>query len=839
MLNPGNISAIKSSQPEGASLSKISLDGKWKFRKVGDQNWLNAQVPGTNFTDLLLNGSIGHPFYRNNEHKLQWIENEDWEYIRYFELDEKIFSKEVNLVFEGLDTFCEVYLNGKRILEANNMFIAYRIPCKEFLQVGENELHLIFQSPINAVEGIQKKLGFRYPADNDKTRDKLSVFVRKAPYHFGWDWGPKFVTSGIWQSSYLEINSGIRISDILVRQDWVNEELVHAQFNIETAGSNHKPLDLEILCENHPEIKLDKGSVVLPSQVNIPIKDPVKWWPHGLGESHLYVFRVRIYSGNEILDEKSIKIGFRTIEVVNEPDELGESFFFKVNGHPVFAKGANYIPSDSFLPQTSNQKYQQLFEDTCSANMNMLRVWGGGIYEKDNFYELADEYGIMIWQDFMFACTLYPADDAFLENVKKEITHTIKRLRNHACLVLWCGNNEVEMGSAFWGWKERFNYSEKLWEQLQEDYKKLFKNHIPNLVQQYDPGRFYFSSSPIGFWENLEDDSKGDNHYWGVWHGEEDFDEFRKRVPRFMSEFGFQSFPVFQSVKKFTLEEDWDISSEVMTTHQKHQRGNNLIKKYMLKDYPKPDSFEQFLYQSQVLQAEGMKIGLEAHRAAKPFCMGTLYWQINDCWPVASWSSIDYYGKWKALHYQAKRSFSRDILVVSSEGNEIIIQAITDGLEDLNGTLRIEVLDFAGNTILQTSKEIMLSSEMCVEAFKVSEKKLLKGHEPNESVMVASLSGPNIKTHETIFFFRSPKALNLKKPTIKYQVHGSADKMEVEIHADVLVKSLYIYSESLEGNFSDNFFDLLPNQKKTISIDKPGQGAGDSEFKFLHINPSR
>ncbi len=841
MLRSPKISNYKNAGEQGkeARLTRILLDGRWKFRKLGDSEWLNATVPGINFTDLLQNGIIDHPFYRNNEYELQWIENEDWEYLRNFEIEEELLTDEVNLVFEGLDTFCEIYLNGEKILESDNMFIPYRIPCKGLLKSGKNEVHLIFRSPIKAVEGIQKKGGFRYPAENDKTVDKLSVFIRKAPYHFGWDWGPKFVTSGIWQSCYLEVHARTRIHDVAVKQQWVNEELVNAIFSVEVEGSYQGPLDVEIFCENHPELELIRETLQPQKSFKVAVKDPVKWWPFGLGESHLYQFKVRVCDGEEILNERSIKIGFRTIEVVNEPDEHGESFFFRVNGHPVFAKGANYIPSDSFLPETSDQKYRQLFEDTCNANMNMLRVWGGGIYEKDIFYELADEYGVLIWQDFMFSCTLYPANDEFLDNVRNESIHNIKRLRNHACLALWCGNNEVEMGIAFWGWKKSFNYPDKLWDQLQEDYKKLFKEFIPNLVREYDPDRFYFSSSPISFWENPDDDNKGDNHYWGVWHGEEDFEEFRNRVPRFMSEFGFQSFPLLQSVKKFTVEEDWDITSEVMTTHQKHPRGNGLIKKYMLKDFPEPNTFEQFLYQSQVLQADGMKVGLEAHRAAKPFCMGTLYWQINDCWPVASWSSIDYYGRWKALHYQAKRSFSRDLLVIAQDKDEVTIKAITDGLNNLKATLTIQVYNFSGENIIQSSKEIELVKNNSVEVFRVRESNLIRKHVPGAVYLLATLYGPGVETYETIYYFRKPNELSLTKPTINFQLKEVEDKLFVELQSDSLVKSLYVYSESLEGNFSDNFFDLLPNKKKIISIERPQKGTEYPEIKFLYINPTR
>ncbi|MGB0851550.1 MAG: glycoside hydrolase family 2 protein, partial [Bacteroidia bacterium] len=500
------------------SRKTIELNGKWQFKKSGETVWADATVPGCNFTDLYNNGLIEDPFYRINETKLQWIEHCDWEYRKAFTVQEEdLNSSEAILNFEGLDTYCDVFLNGELILKNRNMFTAANVRCIKNLQVGTNELFIKFRSPINEVMPIHEKKGFVYPAENDKSEERLSVYTRKAPYHYGWDWGPRFVTSGIWRDVNLEFVLKTRISDIQVHQCSIEEDKAQLIFVVELETVEPFSGQLTITCEEASDarkcVAVSASEGTKKFSVPLTIKNPKLWWPNGLGEAHLYDFKILIESTDTCLFQANQKVGLRTIEVVNEEDEIGESFYVKVNGHPVFMKGANYIPSDSFLTRVSSSKYKQIFEDAVSANMNMLRVWGGGIYENDEFYDLADEYGILIWQDFMFACSLYPADQEFISNVKEEVSYNMKRLRNHPCLALWCGNNETEMGIEFWNWQETFGYSDATYARLKEDYDLLFKTTLPSLVKDLDPSRFYFSSSPIGFWENTQDDSKGDNHY--------------------------------------------------------------------------------------------------------------------------------------------------------------------------------------------------------------------------------------------------------------------------------------------------------------------------------------
>ncbi len=800
------------------------LHDNWSFRRAGDDRWLSAGVPGCNFTDLLRNGRIEDPFYRDNERSLQWIEQEDWEYLCEFELTEAELEADVDLVFEGLDTYAAVTLNGQRILDADNMFRVHRLACREHLEAGRNELVIVFRSPIREALPRHEESGFTYPAENDDSNERLSVYTRKAPYHYGWDWGPRFVTSGIWRPVYLEFIQCARIAGLhCVIRELTDQK---AELSITVDVDVRRPLTgmLSIDCPDVVGIR-QAAPVEMPAgsyshRVDVTIPEPRRWWPNGLGEAYLYDFEISIAANGGILDRRRQRVGLRTIELVNTADEHGECFYLKVNGRPVFMKGANYIPSDSFLDRVSVEKYRRVFADAVAANMNMLRVWGGGVYERDVFYELADEHGVLIWQDFMFACSLYPGDPDFLGSVAAEATDTIRRLRNHPCLALWCGNNEIEMGMECWDWPRKFNYSPALYSSLQDDYGRLFRDLLPRLVAEYDGERFYLPSSPIGFWERPEDDRRGDNHYWGIWHGGEDFEEYRRRVPRFMSEFGFQSFPLLESVKRYSEPTDWDISSEVMTVHQRHPRGSRVIRDYMGKSFREPDSFEHFLYLSQVQQAEGLRIAFEAHRGAMPYCMGSLYWQFNDCWPAASWSGIDYYGRWKALHYQARRSFAPTIVFTVPNGDDIEIRIASDTADTRSAELDIRLLNLDGELLARQSCDVRIPANTAATVWRTPQSVLLAGHDPRELVLVASLLNCDTRIGDSLYYFVPPRRLALRAPSVECGVEACPRGSLLRLRADTLVKHLYVSIDGLPAdvNLSDNFFDLLPGQEKRLYV---------------------
>ncbi|HRZ22178.1 MAG TPA: glycoside hydrolase family 2 protein, partial [Bacteroidales bacterium] len=602
-----------------------------------------ATVPGTVHTDLLVNKAIEDPFYRLNERQLQWIDKKDWEYRTAFVMDRTTLAREnIDLVFQGLDTYAEVFLNEKQVLQADNMFRTWRISGKDYLKEGTNSLRIRFLSPVN--EGLKKLQanGYPLPASNDQSEtgglgdQRVSPFVRKAPYHFGWDWGPRLVTSGIWRPICLEAWDEGRISDLNVRAIKIDPDHADLEVQFSVVSGKGTRLNARIYADSmliHEEA-LNPMPGENPVRIPVSIQQPELWWPNGMGNQKIYRIRVIVGKGNEMADEAEITTGLRTLRLVQEPDPdgSGKSFYFEVNGVPVFAKGANYIPNDVFLTRVTPDRYEYIVRSAAEARMNMLRVWGGGIYENDLFYDLCDRYGIMIWQDFMFACSMYPGDDAFLESVRLEATDNVKRLRNHPCIVLWCGNNEIETAWAEWdenrgwGWKQQYNHEQRsaIW----KAYDTLFHRMLPAIVAEYDPAVPYWHSSPSAGFGQLAgyDTRSGDMHYWGVWHGLHPFSDFRTYRARFMSEYGFQSFPEFSSVKRYTLPEDYDIESEVMMSHQRSGIGNLRIRQYMEPDYKVPKDFEQFLYVGQLLQAEAIKMAIECHRSDMPYCMGTLYW---------------------------------------------------------------------------------------------------------------------------------------------------------------------------------------------------------------------
>lgn len=837
-IEQGHTGSIKHAH-QSKSIDERSMHKGWKMRQALTADWIDAKVPGTNFTALYEAGKIEDPFYRDNERKLQWIEEKDWEYELEFNIsNDDLLAQKLELVFEGLDTYADVYLNDDLVLSTDNMFLKWHLSCKQYLRVGSNTLRIYFHSPVHKVRPQFEKGGITFPAENDKTKDHLSVFTRKAPYHYGWDWGPKFVTSGIWRPVFLRLIDNLIIRNVQIHQESVNEAVASFTGSLAVESSSDQEVKLltksngTVVAEN--EFNLVKG--INDCIVSFDIQDPQRWWPAGMGEQNLYDITFEVQAIDCTIAE-SRKVGIREFEVVNAPDDEGQSFYFKVNGVPFFSKGANYIPSDSFLDRVTPEKYRQIFEDAVAANMNTLRVWGGGIYEVDLFYDLADEYGIVIWQDFMFACTMYPWDKDFLANIEKEAVSNIRRLRNHACLGLWCGNNEVQMGWDNWGWQDRFDYSAKDQKRMYEGYEKLFHKLLPELVEEYDKGRFYFPSSPISNWDKLEKFKVGDQHYWGVWHGEEPFENFNKFVPRFMSEFGFQSFPMLNTVKSYAQPEDLRIDSDAMQVHQKHPRGNQLIEEYMLRDYREPKDFENFLYLSQVLQAEGMTMGFEAHRRNMPFCMGSLYWQFNDCWPVASWSGIDYYGRWKAMHYAARHAFDNLLITFDQKGSDLQVYVVSDLLEDLDGLLRLEVLNFQGEIHFSHKTKITAaansSSIYCTQKLD----NLIGNQRKSQIVLKASLFNGENQLCQSLFYFESPKNLELKHTEVNTEVVVQERKLLVTLTTDQLAKNVYLSADGLPGNFSDNFFDLLPGESKTVHIPIPeGQGGKIEDIKILTVN---
>ena len=825
------------------------IDKNWVFKMTGDSTWLPATVPGYVHTDLLANNIIEDPFYRLNEHHLQWIDKNDWEYRAAFNIDVETLEKDVvELNFNGLDTYANVFLNNRLILTANNMFMHWQVSCKDYLKPGKNTLRVVFESPINI--GLEKRenLGYFLPgAENDQSElgglgdKKTCVFSRKAQYHFGWDWGPRLVSSGIWQDVELMAWNKCKLVDVNIIRKGLSEIEANLLSEIEIESVEDRDVNIVGMIDSEKIFEQKASLTKGINKVNIPFKiqNPELWWTNGLGGQKLYSIEIQVKDGDKILSSKSLNIGLRTIEVIQKPDSIGKSFYFQVNGEPVFMKGANYIPQDIFLSRVSDKDYERLIKSAVEANFNMLRVWGGGIYEKDTFYDLCDKYGILVWQDFMFACAMYPGNKAFLENVKNEATQNVKRLRNHPCIALWCGDNEILSAWNRWGWKENVleNQGQNIVDTVWKAYDDIFHNILPEVVSNFDPQRLYWSSSPSAGFGELENGKSGDNHYWGVWWEKEPFSKYKEVIPRFMSEYGFQSFPELNSVKKYALKSDWDINSEVMKSHQRSSIGNVTIKEYMKRDYRNPKNFPMFLYVNHVLQAEGIKMAIEAHRRNMPLCMGSLYWQINDCWPVASWSGIDNFGNWKAMHYFVKKAFN-DVLVSPDidTNNQFKVSVVSDKLKYIDAKLKLSVIDFDGKVLWTDEKNIEISANSSNIYFQDDLDQLLKGMERENILLHAEvLDYDDRLLSENIIFFMAVKDLELPKPEIKHNIQKIENGFLLKLSSDKLAKNLYLRADELEGRFSDNYFDLLPGASVTLEF-TPFQEISIEDFeKKLNI----
>lgn len=782
---------------------------KWEFRNFKEELWRSASVPGTVHTDLMAHQLIPDPFLDENEKKVQWIENEDWEYRCYFTLSKKEWnSLHKTLIFEGLDTFAEIHLNGKPIAKSTNMFVQKEVDVSDYLREGENVLIIKFLSSLNEGKKLAKNIPFQLP-------ESPRSLVRKAQYQFGWDWGPRLVTAGIWKDVKLITWDKVKIENIRVEKKSIkakNADLIfHTEINVDEV-EDLDDLQVSINDKIYKNLKLKKehNHISFPFQ----IKNPRLWQPNGLGKPEMYDFKISVLHKGKIIDSKNQRIGLRTVELIQEKDAKGKSFYFKVNGKPLYAKGTNWIPADSFTPRITKEKYQKLIADAKAANMNMIRVWGGGIYEDDEFYKACDENGILVWQDFMFAGSFYPSDSDFQENVKNEVKHQVKRLQNHPSLALWCGNNEVDEAIVNWGYQKQFKYSKADSLQVWKDYKTIFHEVIPQTLKEVSPNAIYWPSSPSIGWGHKESLTEGDSHYWGVWWGEQAFEIYNEKVPRFASEYGFQGMPTLETTKAmFSRKPDLKLENPVIKAHQKHGRGWEIINNYMTRDYKVPTDFVKYNYVSQLLQARGMQIAIEAHRRNKPYNMGSLVWQHNDCWPVVSWSAIDYSGNWKALQYQLKRSFEPQIFSLEQKDDQYNLFLINDDFKKLQGNLDIKVMDVKGQTIFSSKKNIAVSENSSTKVYNFN-KEVFAGFNKEKVLMKIEAKLPD-KTISRILYFVPPKDLELLKPTIKIK---KITPKEIQISSDILAKDVYLIGDT---HFSDNFFDLLPNETKTIQLSKP------------------
>ncbi len=794
----------------------IDISKNWQFKAVDSSDWKAATVPGNIFTDLLTHKVIEDPFVKSNEEKVQWVSKKNWEYKTTFTLSAEILKKDnLELIFEGLNTYAKIYVNGNYQLNTDNAFKRYSISLKEIPMQASNELRIVFQNTASFENAAKLNSEYKLPEGN-------RIYTRKAQFQYGWDWGPKLNTSGISKGIFIQAWNDVKFASIFIRQKKINSERATLSAEITIESSLNKNINLftkinrEVISSN---ISLKKGTHTY--KIPIEITNPKLWWTHNLGTPYLYNFKFQLIDEGKVKDEKSIKKGIRTIKLITKKDSIGESFYFELNGKMVYMKGANYVPQHSFQNKVTNRQYKKLLSDVVASNMNMLRVWGGGIYENDIFYELCDTKGILIWQDFMFACAMYPGDIEFLANIQEEAKQQVKRLRNHPSIALWCGNNENTEGWKRWGWQNNRTEKEKV--EIWNDYLAVFDTILPNVVAEFSDTD-YWETSPKHGRGNPTYKTEGDAHDWWVWHDGYPFEHFENNVPRFMSEFGFQSFPSFETINYINQTDTVNLNTKAMKSHQKHARGSQLIAEYMERAYNLPKNDEDYVYISQLLQARGVVMGIEAHRRAKPTNMGTLYWQLNDCWPAISWSSIDYFGNWKALQYKAKNAFENVLISSVLQDENVQTFVINDTFEPIQGVLKQKVIDFYGKEIWSDAKEIDVLETSSKNFYDFS----LNNIDKKSSVLVTEFD-----THTSFYYFTKPKDLNLPQGDIDKKIFKTNKGFSIRLKSNVLQKELFLFTKE-KGHFSDNFFDLMPNETKVITFTSESETLSDLKIKTLN-----
>jgi beta-mannosidase len=800
-----------------------SLTGDWQFRQADAETWAPARVPGDVHTDLLATGRIPDPFVADNEKHVQWVAETDWAYRRTFRVEAKLLAEQrVFLVCDGLDTLAEVMLNGHRLGETDNCFRQYRWDVKPLLRAGEegeNELSILFRSPVQYITARQRER----PMHGVMQAIPGGPYLRKAPCQFGWDWGPQLPPIGIWKDIRLEGHSVACLENVHLRQRHEGGEVViEATLTVErwqaaplTAGVRVTGPDGEVL-ESHTSIT-ERGQTL-----EVPIPRPQLWWPNSYGEQPLYQVDVTLAADDHLQDQRTYQMGLRTLELRQEDDEWGRSFTFVVNGVPIFAKGSNWIPADSFPTRVSDEHLERLIRDAAATHQNMLRVWGGGFHEEDRFYDLCDRYGILVWQDCVFSCSIYPlTDESFVENVRHEIVENIRRLRHRASLALWCGNNEMEQGWVAWGWNMPGL------QDLKAAYDQFFHHTLPKWCAAEDPDRPYWPSSASSGtpFQNPNGQERGDTHYWGVWHGGEPFTAYRDQYPRFMSEFGFQSLPPLETIRTYADESEWNMTSYVMEYHQRSAGGNRKIILTMADHFRMPKDFESLVYLTQVLQAEAISMAVEHWRRNRHRVGGTLYWQLNDCWPVASWSSLDYFGRWKALHYAARRFYAPLLLSIEDDQTEVNIHVTSDLTEPWEGAVRWS-LETLGGEVLEAGEETasvppLTSIRICALDFADH----ISDDNCRKVVLICELWQGERRITLDVATFVPDKHLSLADPALTVGVRpenkDGRDQLVFEVTACSLARFVELALAGVDVVFDDNYFDVPAGRTATVTCPLP------------------
>ena len=822
----------------------LNLNGHWTAHFIGKPggklarplpgNAFRARVPGDVHTDLLREKLIPDPFYRDNELELQWIGRQGFSYQRDFTVTNAMLAEDcIELQCDGLDTLATVLINGTVVATTENMFRAWRWDVKSLVHTGTNSIEIRFAPALTYLE--QKDFGRHLASWGDIIDSKVSghAKIRKEQCNFGWDWGIKAATCGIWQDIRLCAFSTARAEAVLVSQTHAARQVqLDIRVPLKRLCRGKLTVRAQLSLAGTPVANASVSSSAKAPELCLQVTRPKLWWPNGMGEQTLYELSVEVLdTEGGLLDTQQRQLGLRTLEVDRHDDEWGQSFQFTVNGIPFFAKGGNWIPVDAIMGRRRPDMYRQLLEDCAHAHMNMLRVWGGGIYEDAVFYETCDRLGICVWQDFMFACSAQPSfDRGFMNNVAAEARDQVARLQHHACIALWCGNNEIE-GGRWVG--DRWTPKCMSW----ADYKKLFDQLLPQIVSELHPDASYCPASPhtpAGDRSHTGNTGSGDVHLWRVWHGQEPFEWYRECPHRFVSEFGFQSFPEPKTIATFTESEDRNLTSYIMEHHQRSRGGNAIFMRYMLEWFQLPSGFDNTVWVSQILQGIAIKIGVEHWRRMMPRTMGALYWQINDVWPVASWSSIDYFGRWKAMHYMAKRFFAPVLLSAVEDGDKgtVEVHVTSDRLKAQPATVTWTATDASGKKLDSGSKQLRTPLNGNRKALALQLASLLKQQGERDLIVWLSLKTTGEADQHNLVIFGKPKHLKLRAdPGITSTLQTRKDgSFVVRLKARHVALWTWLELDGVDAKFSDNFVHLRPGQQVRITM-QPAKSMSLSEVK--------
>lgn len=798
------------------------LTGKWQFHQVGMEEWLPANIPGSVHTDLLASGRIPDPFVADNEKRVQWVAETDWLYRTSFDCTDELLSEEkVFLVCDGLDTLATVILNGHELGHVDNMFRRYQWEVKSILRAKTNDLTITFSSPVKYVAEKQAI----HPLPGVPQAIPGGPHLRKAPCQFGWDWGPQLPPIGIWKEIHLEGYSEARLAEVHLQQEHADGQVVvKVRVVVERWGETPLAAVVRITA---PDGKVIEKEVAMSAQqdvviVKVPISEPELWWPNGYGEQPLYQVEVSLMNSDtskiESRDARRYQIGLRTIELSQQEDKWGRSFVFVVNKIPILAKGSNWIPADSFPTRITDEYLKGLVRSAVETHQNMLRVWGGGLYEEERFYDLCDRHGILVWQEFIFSCSIYPLDSQeFLENVNAEVVENVRRLRHRASLALWCGNNEMEWGWVDWGWKGAE------YQDLKAAYDKFFHHTLPEWCLAEDPDHSYWPSSPSSDtpFDNPNGQRQGDAHYWDVWHGRKPFTSYRDQYPRFMSEFGFQALPPLETIRTYADEADWNMTSYIMEMHQKNASGNSLMVGQMLDTFRLPKDFASLVYLSMALQAEGIRYGVEHWRRHPDRVSGILYWQLNDCWPVASWSSLDYFGRWKALHYAARRFYAPLMLSIEDKPPKQAVYVSNDLLAHWEGIVRWSFETLAGEVLASGEAPVMAAPQAATQVCELDFSGRISDDNIRNLVFIADLYQGNQLVARQTASFAPIKHMSLTDPAVTANLQDEDGQLIVELNSSSLALLVELSLTGADMVFSDNYFNLPAGRTVQISCPLP------------------